>query len=162
VIDSINKLRASSDSDKTMEERERHILSTDISVLLSRQVAKLSRYGCNPSWFCSPHDTCFIHELCLCEGSSRWPPVKLVHSSWVSKSYEWLAAILSRWLLPTSSFWSLRFGSAGDHTIVSIVSPSSIVYALCYVLTLPLLFLIPCHPFTSLSTRLPIPGTALP
>jgi len=32
----------------------------------------------------------------------------------------------------------------------------------CYVLTLPLLFLIPCRPFTLLPMRLPIPGTALP
>jgi hypothetical protein len=31
----------------------------------------------------------------------------------------------------------------------------------CYVLTLPLLFLIPHHPFTLLPTRLLIPGTAL-
>jgi len=103
VINSINKLRASSDSDKMMGEREGHILSIDIPVLLPRQAAKLSCYGCDPSWFCSPHDACFIHELCLCEGSSRWPPVKLVCSSWVSESREWLAAILSRWSSPPSS-----------------------------------------------------------
>jgi hypothetical protein len=64
-------------------------------MLLPRQAAKLSRCGCNPSWFCSPHDACFIHKLCLCEGSSRWPLVKLVRSFWVSESREWLAAILS-------------------------------------------------------------------
>jgi hypothetical protein len=45
-------------------------------MLLPRQAAKLSRCGCDPSWFCSPHDVCFIHESCLCEGSSKWPPVK--------------------------------------------------------------------------------------
>ena len=72
----------------------------ELEVLPPRQAAKLSHYGCDPSWFCSPHDVCFIHELCLCEGSSRWPPVKLVRSSWVSESCEWLAAILSHWQWP--------------------------------------------------------------
>jgi hypothetical protein len=65
------------------------------AMLPPRQAAKLSRCGCDPSWFCSPHDACFIHKSCLCEGSSRWPPVKLVHSSWVSLSREWLADLLS-------------------------------------------------------------------
>jgi hypothetical protein len=72
-------------------------------VLPPRQAAKLSRCGCNPSWFCSPHDACFIHESCLCEGSSKWPPVKPVQSCWVSESHEWLVDILSCWLLPPSS-----------------------------------------------------------
>jgi hypothetical protein len=71
-------------------------------ILLPRQAAKLSRCGCDPSWFCSLYDTCFIHESCLCEGSSKWPPVKLVRSSWVSESREWLAAILSYRLSPPS------------------------------------------------------------
>jgi hypothetical protein len=73
-------------------------------MLPPRQAAKLSRCGCDPSWFCSPHDACFIHELCLCDGSSRWPLVKPVHSSWVSESREWLAAILScqQWPPPPS------------------------------------------------------------
>jgi len=65
------------------------------SVLPPRQAAKLSRCECDPSWFCSPHDACFIHESCLCEGSSKWPPVKPVRSRWVSESREWLAALLS-------------------------------------------------------------------
>jgi hypothetical protein len=65
------------------------------SVLPPRQAAKLSHCGCDPSWFCSPHDACFIHESCLYEGSSRWPPVKPVRSSWVSMSREWLADLLS-------------------------------------------------------------------
>jgi hypothetical protein len=72
-------------------------------MLPPRQAAKLSRYGCDPSWFCSLHDTCFIHKLCLCEGSSRWPPVKPVRSSWVSMSREWLADLLSCQLSPPSS-----------------------------------------------------------
>jgi hypothetical protein len=64
-------------------------------MLLPRQVAKLSRCGCDPFWFCSPHDACFIHKSCLCEGSSKWPPVKLVCSAWVSESRSWLAALLN-------------------------------------------------------------------
>ena len=61
-------------------------------LLPPKQVAKLSCCGCDPSWFCSPHDVCFIHESCLCNGSGKWPPVKPVQSSWVSESREWLAA----------------------------------------------------------------------
>jgi hypothetical protein len=72
-------------------------------VLPPRQAAKLSRCGCDPSWFCSPHDACFIHESCLCEGSSRWPPVKPVRSSWVSMSREWLADLLSHRSSPLPS-----------------------------------------------------------
>jgi hypothetical protein len=72
-------------------------------MLPPRQGAKLSRCGCDPSWFCSPHDACFIHKSCLCEGSSKWPPVKPVRSTWVSESCEWLAAILSRQSSPPSS-----------------------------------------------------------
>jgi hypothetical protein len=71
-------------------------LSSPLYMLPPRQAAKLSRCGCDPSWFCSPHDACFIHESCLCEGSSKWPPVKPVHSRWVSESREWLSALLSR------------------------------------------------------------------
>ena len=50
------------------------------TLLPPRQVAKLSRYGCDPSWFCSPHDACFVHESCFCKGSGKWPLVKPVHS----------------------------------------------------------------------------------
>jgi hypothetical protein len=71
-------------------------LTSSEEVLPPRQAAKLSRCECDPSWFCSPHDACFIHESCLCEGSSKWPPVKPVRSRWVSESREWLAALLSR------------------------------------------------------------------
>jgi hypothetical protein len=71
-------------------------LPARLNVLPPRQAAKLSCCGCDPSWFYSPHDMCFIHESCLCKGSSKWPPVKLVRSTWVSKSHEWLAVILSR------------------------------------------------------------------
>jgi hypothetical protein len=71
--------------------------SSEAACLLPpRQAAKLSPCGCDPSWFCSPHDACFIHESCLCEGSSKWPPVKPVRSAWVSESREWLASMLSR------------------------------------------------------------------
>ena len=55
-------------------------------MLLPGQVAKLSRCRCNPLWFYSPYDACFIHESCFCEGSSHWLLVKLVHSDWVSLS----------------------------------------------------------------------------
>jgi hypothetical protein len=70
-------------------------IPTTVKLLLPRQAVKRSRCGCDPLWFCSPHDACFIHELCLCDGSGKWPPVKPVQSSWVSESREWLAAILS-------------------------------------------------------------------
>jgi hypothetical protein len=65
-------------------------------VLLPRQAGKRPRCECDPSWFCSPHNACFVHESCLCEGSSKWPPVKPVRSRWVSESREWLAGLLSR------------------------------------------------------------------
>ena len=67
-----------------------------LMLLPPRQAAKRPRCECDPSWFCSLHDACFIHESCLCEGSSKWPLVKPVRSHWVSESREWLAALLSR------------------------------------------------------------------
>jgi len=73
-----------------------------LMVLPPEQAAKLSHCGCDISWFCSPHDACFIHESCLCEGSSHWPSVKLVHSDWVSFSCAWLADMICRPLLPPS------------------------------------------------------------
>ena len=66
-------------------------------MLPPRQAAKLSCCRCNPSWFCSLHNACFIHKSCLYKGSSKWLLVKPVCSAWVSKSHEWLAAILSHW-----------------------------------------------------------------
>jgi hypothetical protein len=79
----------------TLRTKSPSSVSSSLALLPPRQVAKLSRCGCDPSWFCSPHDMCFIHESCLCEGSSRWPPVKPVRSPWVSMSHEWLAGLLS-------------------------------------------------------------------
>ena len=76
-------------------------------LLPSRQAAKLSYCGCNPSQFCSLHDTCFIYKSCLCEGSSWWPLVKPVHLAWVSESCEWLAALMTCRPLPLSNPYTL-------------------------------------------------------
>src|SRR6266853_720946 len=45
-----------------------------------------------------PHDACFIHDSCFCEGSGSFPPVKPQRPSWAKFSYDWyceLAASLS-------------------------------------------------------------------
>src|SRR6266853_4204421 len=58
----------------------------------------------------SPHDACFIHDSCFCEGSGSFPPVKPQRPSWAQFSYDWyceLAASLA--LHPHSPL--PRFGS---------------------------------------------------
>jgi hypothetical protein len=47
-------------------------------VLLPKQVAKLLGCGCSLEWFCDPYNMCFIYELCFCEGSGAFPPIKPV------------------------------------------------------------------------------------
>ena len=34
------------------------------------------RCDCTFEWRCLPHDMCFIHDSCLCDGSGSYPPVK--------------------------------------------------------------------------------------
>jgi hypothetical protein len=34
------------------------------------------RCDCAFEWRCLPHDICFIHDSCLCDGSGSYPPVK--------------------------------------------------------------------------------------
>jgi len=56
------------------------------------------RCSCGLEWRCIPHDACFIHDSCLCEGSGSFPPVKPQRPSWAQYLYDWyceLAASLS-------------------------------------------------------------------
>src|SRR6266851_3890589 len=71
-------------------------------VLLPQHADKLlydpDRCSCDLEWRCIPHDACFIHDSCLCEGSGSFPPVKPQRPSWAQFSYDWyceLAASLS-------------------------------------------------------------------
>src|SRR6266851_6086099 len=70
-----------------------------LSVLLPKQADKLlaleGRYKCDLKRCCVPHDTCFIHNSCFCEGSSSFPPVKPPHLSWSDFSYDWYCELAS-------------------------------------------------------------------
>src|SRR6266851_3075099 len=65
-----------------------------------QQVEKLlypeDRCTCGLKWHCIPHDTCFIPDLCLSEGSGSFPPVKPSHPSWADFSYDWYCEFMSR------------------------------------------------------------------
>jgi len=45
-------------------------------------------YDCAFEWCCLPHNICFIHDSCLCNGSSSFPPVKPPRD-WSWFSCEW-------------------------------------------------------------------------
>src|SRR6266853_1556100 len=84
------------------------------------------RCACGVKWRCVPHDACFIHDSCLCEGSGSFPPVKLQRPSWAQFSYDWyceFAAQLS--LYPHSPL--PRFGSEVEPDVMffSLSSPPS-------------------------------------
>ena len=51
---------------------------------------------CGLKWRCIPHDACFIHDSCLCEGSGSFPPVKPTCLSWADFSYDWYCELVSR------------------------------------------------------------------
>ena len=51
---------------------------------------------CDLEWHCVPHNACFIHDSCFCEGSGSFPPVKPPHPSWSQFSHEWLVELASR------------------------------------------------------------------
>jgi hypothetical protein len=65
-------------------------------LLPPRQAAKLPRCGCSLEWFCDPHNICFIHKSCFCEGSGAFPPVKPICSYWCRFSQDFLAELLSQ------------------------------------------------------------------
>src|SRR6266851_1246045 len=68
-------------------------------MLLPRQVAKLpslrDRCECGLKWHCESHNTCFIHDSCFCKGSSSFPPIKPLHSSWSQFLYNWYVELVS-------------------------------------------------------------------
>ncbi len=73
--------------------------------------------SCGLEWRCIPHDACFIHDSCLCEGSGSFPPIKPQRPSWAQYSYDWyceLAASLS--LHPHSPL--PRFGSEVEPNVM--------------------------------------------
>jgi hypothetical protein len=43
---------------------------------------------CTFEWHCLPHDMCFIHNSCLCNGSGSYPPVKPPRD-WAWYSHDW-------------------------------------------------------------------------
>jgi hypothetical protein len=51
-------------------------------------LASDGRCNCAFEWHCLPHDMCFIHDSCLCDGSSSYPPVKPPHD-WAWYSHNW-------------------------------------------------------------------------
>ena len=74
-----------------------HWLSSILS--LPQHVKKLlydeDRCTCDLEWHCVPHDACFIHDLCFCEGSGSFPPIKPPHPSWADFSYDWYCELAS-------------------------------------------------------------------
>jgi hypothetical protein len=46
------------------------------------------RCNCAFEWRCLPHDMCFIHDSCLCNGSGSYPPVKPPRD-WAWYSCDW-------------------------------------------------------------------------
>ena len=46
------------------------------------------RCDCAFEWRCLPHDMCFVHDSCLCDGSGSYPPVKPPHD-WARYSRDW-------------------------------------------------------------------------
>ncbi len=52
--------------------------------------------SCSLEWRCIPHDVCFIHDSCFCEGSGSFPPVKPQHPSWAQFSYDWYTELAAR------------------------------------------------------------------
>ena len=59
---------------------------------LPRHADKLPASGgccnCTFEWHCLPHDMCFIHDSCLCDGSGSYPPVK-PPCDWLRYSCKW-------------------------------------------------------------------------
>ena len=49
----------------------------------------LDRCSCDLEWCCVPHNACFIHDSCFCEGSGSFPPVKPQRPSWAQFLYDW-------------------------------------------------------------------------
>ena len=72
------------------------------------------RCTCDLEWHCVPHNACFIHDLCFCEGSGSFPPVKPPHPSWSNFSYKWYCELASHLELHPHSPLP-RFGSEVEY-----------------------------------------------
>jgi len=70
---------------------------------------------CDLKWCCVPHDACFIHNSCFCEGSGSFPPVKPPCLSWSDFSYEWYCELASHLELHPHSPLP-RFGSEVEYS----------------------------------------------
>src|SRR5216683_7883322 len=73
--------------------------------------------ACGLEWHCIPHDACFIHDSCLCEGSGSFPPVKPQRPSWAQFSYDWYCELAARLSVHPHSPLP-RFGSEEEPDIM--------------------------------------------
>src|SRR5216683_95541 len=71
----------------------------EVALSLPQHVEKLlyneDRCTCDLKWHCVPHNACFIHDSCFCEGSGSFPPVKPLCPSWADFSYNWYCELAS-------------------------------------------------------------------
>ena len=71
---------------QTQEKVERAVMSPPGHA--DKLLALGGRCDCTFEWHCLPHDMCFIHDSCLCDGSSSYPPVKPPRD-WAQYSCDW-------------------------------------------------------------------------